>query len=99
MRNPGRGHSEGVSDTEPDAIAAPEPGSGTAAGGFLSSSPGRREAESVLVRLVATVGVVAIGTGLGAILVANDVAGWVVGLATSLLTVVLAALLWRSRTL
>ncbi len=84
-----------MSDPDADAASADGPG----AAGFLSPSPGRREAESVLVRLVATVGVVAIGTLLGAILVANDVAGWIVGLATSLLTVALAALLWRSRTL
>jgi hypothetical protein len=43
--------------------------------------------------------VIAIGTGLAAILVANNAAGWIVGVATSSLTVALAALLWRSRTL
>lgn len=67
--------------------------------GFLPSTPARREAESVFVRLVATAGVVGIGTLLGAILTASDVAGWVVGLAVASLSVVLAAVLWRSRTL
>ncbi|HEY2330539.1 MAG TPA: hypothetical protein VGH94_01340 [Acidimicrobiales bacterium] len=67
--------------------------------GFLSSSPPRHRAESALVRLIATIGVVAIGTVLGAILVANDVAGWITGLVTSATAVVLAAMLWRSRTL
>jgi hypothetical protein len=67
--------------------------------GFLPSSPARHEAESVFVRLIATAGVVGIGTLLGAILDANDVAGWIVGLAVALVSVVLAAVLWRSRTL
>ena len=67
--------------------------------GFLPATPARREAESVFVRLIATAGVVGIGTVLGAILTASDVAGWIVGLAVALLSVVLAAVLWRSRTL
>jgi len=67
--------------------------------GFLSPSPKRRAFESVFVRLVATAGVVGVGTALGAILAANDVAGWIVGLTVSLTSVVLAALLWRSRQL
>jgi hypothetical protein len=67
--------------------------------GFLPSSPGRHEAESVFVRLIATAGVIGIGTLLGAVLTANNVAGWIIGLAVSLVSVVLAAVLWRSRTL
>ncbi len=50
-------------------------------------------------RLIATAGVVGIGTAVGAILVANDVAGWIVGLAVSIVSVILAAVLWRSRRL
>jgi hypothetical protein len=34
---------------------------------------------------------------LGAVLVGQDVAGWVVGLVVGLTTVILAALLWSSR--
>jgi hypothetical protein len=52
-----------------------------------------------LARLVATAGVVGIGTALGAILVAADVAGWIAGLVVSIVTVALAAMLWRSRRL
>jgi len=52
-----------------------------------------------LVRLVATAGIVGVGTALGAILVAADVAGWISGFVVSLVTVVLAAMLWRSRRL
>jgi hypothetical protein len=68
-------------------------------GGFLSDQPERRIFESVLARLIATAGIVGIGTALGAILIAADVEGWITGLAVSLLSVVLAAMLWRSRRL
>jgi hypothetical protein len=68
-------------------------------GGFLSEGPTRRAFESVFVRLVATAGIVGIGTALGAILTAADVAGWITGLAVSTVTVALAAMLWRSRRL
>ena len=42
-------------------------------------------------------GVIAIGTLVGAILVANNVAGWISGLVVASVSVVLAAVLWRSR--
>lgn len=67
--------------------------------GFLPARPARLRIESVFVRLVATAGVIGIGTAVGAILVANDVAGWITGLVVSALSVVLAAVLWRSRRL
>ena len=67
--------------------------------GFLPVDPTRRNAESILVRVVATLGVVAIGTALGAILDAADVAGWISGLVVATTCVVLAAILWRSRRL
>jgi hypothetical protein len=59
----------------------------------------RLKAESVLMRLVATGGIVAIGVLLGAILVSQDVQGWIVGLVVALVSVVLAAVLWSSRQL
>jgi len=55
--------------------------------------------ESVLVRLIATAGVVGIGTAVGAGLSATSLSGWIVALVVSLLSVVLAAVLWRSRRL
>jgi hypothetical protein len=67
--------------------------------GFLSAQPARIRVESVLVRLIATAGVIGIGTAVGAILVANDVAGWIDGLVVSIVSVILAAVLWRSRRL
>jgi hypothetical protein len=59
----------------------------------------RRGIESVFVRLVATSGIVGICVALAAILGTQDVAFWIVGLAVSLVSVVLAAILWSSRTL
>jgi hypothetical protein len=67
--------------------------------GFLPSRPERRGSESLLVRLVATAGIVGIGTALAAILGASDVEPWITGLVVALISVLLAAVLWRSRTL
>ncbi len=55
--------------------------------------------ERIFVRLIATGGIVAVAVVLGAILVSQDVAGWITGLVIGLVTVVLAALLWSSREL
>ena len=53
--------------------------------------------ESMLVRLVATLGVVGIGVAIGAILTSQNVAGWITGLAVSVVSIALAAVLWSSR--
>jgi hypothetical protein len=53
--------------------------------------------ERLLVRLVATCGIVAIGVALGAILVSSKVQGWITGLVVALVSVVLAAVLWSSK--
>jgi hypothetical protein len=47
-------------------------------------------------RVLATGGIVGLATLLGAVLVSQDVAGWIVGLAIGLTSVVLAAILWSS---
>jgi hypothetical protein len=67
--------------------------------GFLPASPARAKAESVAVRFIATGGVVGIGTAIGAIMSSGGAAGWIIALVVSLVSVVLAALLWRSRRL
>jgi hypothetical protein len=59
----------------------------------------RTKAERGLMRLIATGGIVGIAVLLGAILVGQDVAGWIVGLVIGLTSVILAALLWSSRQL
>jgi hypothetical protein len=66
---------------------------------FLPSRGDRRGVESLFVRIVATGGIVGIGTALAAILDWQDVAAWVIGIAVSGVSVLLAAVLWSSRTL
>jgi hypothetical protein len=65
--------------------------------------PGRERRRTKLerggMRLVATSGIIGIAVALGAVLVGQDVAGWIVGLVIGLTTVILAALLWSSRQL
>ena len=55
--------------------------------------------ERLIVRLIATAGVVAIGVAIAAIMVSSKSQGWVVGLVVSIVTVVLSGLLWSSRQL
>jgi hypothetical protein len=59
----------------------------------------RTKVERGFMRLVATSGIVGIAVLLGAVLVGQDVAGWIVGLVIGVTSVVLAALLWSSRQL
>ena len=55
--------------------------------------------ERGFMRLIATGGIIGIAVLLGAVLVGQDVAGWIVGLVVGLTSVILAALLWSSRQL
>jgi hypothetical protein len=59
----------------------------------------RSRFERLIVRLIATGGVVAIGVAIAAIMVSSKSQGWVVGLVVSIVTVVLSGLLWSSRQL
>lgn len=59
----------------------------------------RLKVERGAMRVVATGGIIGIAVVLGAVLVGQDVAGWIVGLAVGLTSVILAALLWSSRQL
>jgi hypothetical protein len=65
--------------------------------------PGRERRRSPVergaMRVIATGGIIGIAVILGAILVGQDVAGWIVGLVIGLTSVILAALLWSSRQL
>ena len=75
---------------EPDPPAAP----------FLHRrSRPRRRVESVFVRVVATCGIVGICVAAAAIMGTQNIAAWIIGLAVSVASVVLAAVLWSSRTL
>ncbi len=66
---------------------------------FIPHRSMRLRFESYAMRIVATGGIIGIGTALAAILEWQDVRGWIIGLVVSGLTVVLAAVLWSSRTL
>ncbi|MFZ1993163.1 MAG: hypothetical protein WAU75_03570 [Solirubrobacteraceae bacterium] len=65
--------------------------------------PGRERRRSgferLIVRLIATCGIVGIGVAIAAIMVSSKSQGWVVGLVVSIVSVVLAAVLWSSRQL
>jgi hypothetical protein len=50
-------------------------------------------------RLVATAGIVGIGTAVGAVLGTQDVQAWIIALVVSLVSVLLAGVLWSSRSL
>jgi hypothetical protein len=50
-------------------------------------------------RLVATGGVIGIGTGIAAIMGSQDVAAWIMGIVVAGVSVLLAAVVWSSRSL
>jgi ribose 5-phosphate isomerase RpiB len=56
----------------------------------------RAALERAMGRLVATAGIIGIGTGLGALLVSNKVQGWLTGLVVAVVSIVLTVLLRRS---
>ena len=72
---------------------------GDSPGGFLPQRGRRRGVESVFMRVIATGGIIGLGTALAAILGSQEVDAWIIGIAVSALTVILAAFLWSARTL
>jgi hypothetical protein len=97
--------SEPPLDVPAAADAPPEPAAREAAPheapqGMVPARERRRtKVERGFMRLVATGGIIGIAVLLGAVLVGQDVAGWIVGLVIGVTSVVLAALLWSSRQL
>jgi hypothetical protein len=55
--------------------------------------------ERILVRMIATAGIVGIGVVVAAIMVSDKSQGWIVGLVVACLSVALSAVLWSSRQL
>ena len=55
--------------------------------------------ETPLMRLIATGGIVGLGVAIAAIMGSQDAQGWLIGLVVSVVSLVLAALLWSSRRL
>ncbi len=74
---------------------------GPGAGGTCCPSRGRRRfgIERLLVRLIATCGIVGIGVAIAAIMVSSNSKGWLVGVVVSVVSVALSGLLWSSRQL
>ncbi len=79
--------------------AQPDPSPAAVTGRNMLPERERRRfgVERLLVRLVATCGIVGIGVALGATLVSSNVQGWITGLVVALVSVVLSAILWSSR--
>jgi hypothetical protein len=60
----------------------------------------RRSApERLFVRLIATGGIIGIGVAIGAIMTSSHSQGWLIGVVVSVVSVLLAAILWSSRQL
>ena len=74
-------------------------GGAPAASTMLPARKGRGVLERTFVRVIATGGIVAIGVAIAAIMSSSNSAGWLIGLVVSLVSVVLAAVLWSSRVL
>jgi len=85
---------------EPEAAAAGDDRARLDSHNRLPPRERRRSGfERLIVRLIATCGIVAIGVAIAAIMVSSKSQGWVVGLVVSIVSVVLAAVLWSSRQL
>jgi hypothetical protein len=103
-QDPAQSASTGVGEAAPDVPDAPDPPQAgdldAPAVPFIGRRGHRRRGvESIFIRFVATGGVIGIGVAAAAIMGTQDVAAWIIGLVVSVLSVVLAAILWSSRTL
>jgi hypothetical protein len=69
------------------------------AGPMIPNRRKRLPLETPLMRVVATAGIIGIAVVIGAIMTSQDSGGWLVGLVVSIVSLVLAAVLWSSRRL
>ena len=74
-------------------------GRGERPGVMIPSRRKRLPLEAPFMRTVATAGVVAIAVAIAAIMGSQDSQAWLIGLVVSIVSLVLAALLWSSRRL
>jgi hypothetical protein len=91
-----------VAPAPPAEAEAPSPAAGRRANSHNMLPPRERRRsglERLLVRLIATCGIVGIGVAIAAIMVSSKSQGWLVGFVVSIVSVVLAAILWSSRQL
>ena len=97
------GNGEGQPDAEREArrTARNEPRAAPAdrPGVMIPSRRTRLPLEAPLMRAVATAGIIGIGVVIAAIMASQDSQGWLIGLVVSIVSVVLAAILWSSRRL
>jgi protein-S-isoprenylcysteine O-methyltransferase Ste14 len=84
-----------------EANPSPPPSKRGRRGGrnMLPERDRRSPPERLLVRLIATCGIVGIGVAIAAIMHSSGSQGWMIGLVVSIVSVVLAAVLWSSRVL
>ena len=91
---------DSVSSSVHEPAAGGRSASREAPGNMLPDRGKRRFGiERLLVRLIATFGIIGVGVALGAILAASKVQGWIAGLVVAGVSVILAGLLWSSRQL
>jgi len=86
----------------PDGPTAAAAGAGRSdRDGNMLPARGRRRYgfERILVRIVATCGVIAIGVVIAAIMTSSHSQGWIIGLVVSAVSVLLSAVLWSSKQL
>jgi hypothetical protein len=95
------GNGEGQPDAEREArrAARGERRDAERPGVMIPSGRKRLPLEAPLMRVVATGGIVGIGVVIAAIMTSQDSKGWLIGLVVSIVSVVLAAVLWSSRRL
>jgi hypothetical protein len=97
------GSGEGQPDAEREARRAARSERREAAaerpGVMIPSGRKRLPLEAPLMRVVATGGIVGIGVVIAAIMTSQDSEGWLIGLVVSIVSVLLAAVLWSSRRL
>src|SRR5215210_5418717 len=101
--DPGKEQSAAGPDAEREARRTDRSGrrerGGDRPGVMIPSRQKRLPLEAPFMRAVATAGIVAIAVVIAAIMGSQDSQAWLIGLVVSLVSLVLAALLWSSRRL
>lgn len=85
--------------TPPETAETSAPSPGRGPGVMIPERSGRSAVETFLMRVVATAGIIGIGVAIAAIMHSQKSQGWLIGMVVSIVSVVLAAILWSSRRL
>ena len=97
LAEPGLDHEPEPSPTQTELDAQAALDAQADRGVMLPSRGERPFAERLLMRLIATIGIVAIGVAIAAIMGSQKSQGWLIGMVVGIESVVLAAVLWSSR--